>query len=80
MNRPGAPLLLCVVSMEKIGVGRNIIEESLTLSLLGLGITFSSLSASRAEGVLGKGDFEEKDEGMIDVDLGKETGVFAVGV
>jgi len=32
-NRPGAPLLLRVVSMETMGLGRKIIVESLAASL-----------------------------------------------
>lgn len=36
-NRPGV-LLLCMVSMETIGLGRNIVEGSLSLSILGLGM------------------------------------------
>jgi len=77
--------------MEKIGLGRKIIEESLSLSLLGFGMILSLLCTIRAEG-LGMAEFEEKDEGKVDVALdgvdllsvaesvGTETGVFAVGV
>lgn len=38
-NRPGAPPLLCIVSIETIELGRKIIEESHSLPILGLEIS-----------------------------------------
>jgi len=37
-NRLGGTVLECIVSTETIGLGRNIIEESLSVVILGLGM------------------------------------------
>jgi hypothetical protein len=74
-NRPGAPLLLlCMVSMETIGLGRKSTEGSPSLPLLGLGMILWLL-----------GDIieEEKDGGNVVVAglvVDTVTGDFAVGV
>ena len=50
-NRRGVSLLRVVVSMERIGLGRKIIEESPSLSVMGLGMILWLLDGDFAIGV-----------------------------